>query len=120
MKNRIMWIVPIMTAMIAIFPVSALAIESGDIAIGGIELDKLLNLGTAILATILCILTIIAYRRKNSKRLLYVGIAFLIFAIKGFLMSVEIFLGDLKWIDPVANVLDFAMLLSFFLGIIKK
>ena len=106
--------------MVVLFPLAAFATEGNDIMIKTIELDKLLNLGSALLATTLCVLTIIAYNRKKSQRLLYVGIAFLIFAIKGFLMSMEIFFGDLGWIDPIANVLDFVMLLSFFLGVLKK
>ena len=118
MKKKILyWIISI---VIIQFPVSVLAAEGGDVTVSGIELDKLLNLGSALLATALFILTLIAYNRKKSQRLLYVSIAFLIFALKGFLISMEIVFGDLGWIDPVATILDFAMLLSFFFGILKK
>ena len=102
------------------FPTAAFAQEGNDVMLGNFELDKLLNLGSAILATALCFLTFTAYKRKGGKRLLYVTFAFLIFAVKGYLMSLELLFGDLGWIDPITSILDFAMLFSFFLGIIKK
>ena len=88
--------------------------------VGNFELDKVLNLGSALLATILFALTLLAYNRNKNQRLLYVSIAFLLFAAKGFIFSMEILLGDIGWIDPVGNLLDFAILLSFFFGILKK
>ena len=99
----------------------ALAEEFEDFAVFGLELEKLLNLGSGILATGLFILIVIAYKRTKRKRLAYVSLAFLLFAVKGFLMSTELFFGDwASWIDPLASFLDFAILLSFFFGVIKK
>ena len=54
--------------------------DNDDIFVNGLELDKLLNFGSALLATGLFILTIIAYKRNKNKRLLYVSAAFLLFA----------------------------------------
>ena len=101
-------------------PLAALAEEGEDILVTGLELDKVLNLGSALLATLLFILTLMAYDRKKSERLLYVSAAFLLFAVKGFLLSMEILFGDWGWVDPTASVLDFAILLSFFFGILRK
>ena len=94
--------------------------QNQDITVLGFELEKLLNLGSGLLAIALFVLTLSAYKRSKNKRLLYVSIAFLLFAIKGILMSMEILFGDWTWVDPVASVLDFAILLSFFFGILKK
>lgn len=94
--------------------------ESGDWEIGGLEVEKLLNLGSGILATALCFVTLSAYKTTNRKRLLYVAIAFALFAIKGFLTSTELFFGDWTWVDPVASMFNFGILLAFFVGIIKK
>ena len=99
----------------------AFAENADDLEIFGLELEKLLNLGSGLLATCLFIFTAIAYRRTKRKRLMYVSLAFLLFATKGFLMSTELFFGDwASWIDPVASFLDFAILFSFFFGVLKK
>ena len=119
MKNKIL-LYAIAFLVISQLPISVLAEESKDVIVSGIELDKLFNFGSALLATTLFALTLFAYNRDKNQRLLYVSIAFLLFAIKGFLFSAEILLGDTSWIDPLANVLDFAILLCFFFGIIKR
>ena len=99
----------------------AFAENGDDLEIFGLELEKLLNLGSGLLATGPFIFTVMAYRRTKRKRLMYVSLAFLLFALKGFLMSTELFFGDLvTWIDPVASFLDFAILFSFFFGILRK
>lgn len=120
MKNKKSFFFVIIAMMLLQLPI-ALAQEGDDLKVFGLELEKLLNLGSGLLATILFILTLIAYKRTQRKRLIYVSAAFLLFAVKGFLMSAELFFGDFAaWIDPVASFLDFAILLSFFFGIIKK
>lgn len=120
MKNKKLFFFVISAMVLLQFPI-ALAQEGDDLEVFGLELEKLLNLGSGLLATVLFILTLIAYKRTNRKRLLYVSAAFFLFAVKGFLMSTELFFGDWSsWIDPVASFLDFAILLSFFFGILKK
>ena len=101
-------------------PNIVLAEESKDILMGGFELEKLLNLGSGLLAIVLSMLTLSAYKRSKNKRFLYVSFAFILFAVKGILVSMEIFFGDWGWVDPVASILDFAILLSFFIGILRK
>ena len=94
--------------------------DSGDIYVDGLELDKLLNFGSGILALILFYLTLIAYNRIKNRRLLYVCTAFFLFAAKSFLLALEVFFGDWGWIDIVAGLFDFVILLSFFAGILMK
>ena len=119
MKNQILlWIIVCFILLHANSFV--LAKESDDIFVHGFELEKLLNLGSSLLATALLILILFAYKRNRNKRLLYVGAAFLLFAIKGFLISLEIWFGDWPWVDPASSFLYFAILLSFFFGIMKK
>lgn len=98
----------------------ALAEEGDDLEFFGLEAEKLLNLGSGLLATGLFILTLIAYKRTNRKRLLYVSLAFLLFAAKGFLTSEELFFKEWSWVDPTASFLNFVIMLSFFYGVIKK
>ena len=114
------------TIIIALFVVLSIQLplfvaaedDDDDIMIGDFELEKLLNLGSGFLASGLFILTLCAYNRNQNKRLLYVSTAFFLFAIKSFLVSMEIFFSDWSWVDPTASILDFVILLSFFFGII--
>ncbi|HLD86868.1 MAG TPA: hypothetical protein VJB12_02290 [Candidatus Nanoarchaeia archaeon] len=94
--------------------------EPGDFEIAGLELEKLLNLGSGLLAAGLFIATAIAYQRTGNKRLPYVSAAFLLFAIKGFLTSHELFMEEWPFVDPFASALNFAIILCFFIGIVKK
>lgn len=105
----------------SIFVLAAELSEETEPQTFGIGIDELINLGSSLLATVLFILTFIAYKRDGRKKLLYVGVAFLLFAIKGFLISSDIIFPEKGgWIDPTAHFLDFAILLSFFFGLLKK
>lgn len=91
-----------------------------DWVLFGIEGEKLFNLCSGALALLLFVLTAVAYSRTRNGRLLYVSFAFFLYAIKGVLLSLELFFGEWGWVDPVAAVLDFFILLCFFRGILKK
>jgi hypothetical protein len=95
-------------------------VELEDSEIFGFEVEKLLFFVSANLALVLAVLTFIAYNRTKKSKLAYVVFAFSLFSAKLFLKSSELFFEEAGWIDPVAAVLDLAILLSFFLGIIKK
>ena len=99
---------------------SALAEEMDDPALFGLEIEKLLNLGSGMLAAALFIVTLIACKRTGQKRLQYVSAAFALFAIKGFLTAHELFVEEWSWVDPTASALNFAILLAFFIGMLKK
>ena len=106
-----------------VFPLNGAAEEyndEGDVEVFGLELEKLLNLGSGILALVLFMLALAAQRRTYSRRLKYVSIAFLLFAVKGVLAAHELLFSEWSFIDPVISVLDFAILLAFFVGVIKR
>jgi|SRR3989344_3796550 len=94
--------------------------EGDEFMIFNLEAEKLLNLGSGILALALFIVSLIAYKRTKLKKLVYISTAFGIFAVKGLLISMELFFGDLSWTDPIASILDFGILLAFFAGMLKK
>ena len=98
----------------------AFAEEADDLEILGFEVEKLLNLGSGFLAAGLFTATSLAYKRTGNKRLIYVSAAFFLFAVKGFLTSHELFFEEWHWVDPTASFLNFAILLSFFFGVMKK
>ncbi len=110
----------ILIMIIISIPISYATEDEGDIAVFGLELEKLLHLINGILATTLCIISYLAYRREKRKRVLYVSIAFLLFAIKGFLASSELFIQEITFIDPLAVILESAIIGTFFFGMLKK
>ncbi|PIN75851.1 hypothetical protein COV18_01575 [Candidatus Woesearchaeota archaeon CG10_big_fil_rev_8_21_14_0_10_37_12] len=91
-----------------------------DIEIFGLELEKVFYFGSAIIATVLFIVSLIAHIRTEKLKLLFIWVAFLLFAIKGFLISHELFIAELSFVDPVASILDFIIVLIFLFGMLKK
>jgi hypothetical protein len=100
----------------------AFAGEEADIVVyPGIELDSVITVASSVLAAALFVLTAVAYKRSGRPKLIYVSGAFLLYAVKGFILASDLFLSTQSaWTDPVANFLDFAILLCFFVGIMKK
>jgi hypothetical protein len=85
----------------------------------GVELELLLSAVNVLVASILFIITFLAFKRDGRQRLFYVSLAFLIFAVKSLLVSLELFV-EIGFIDPIAVFLEFLALLSFFIGVFKK
>ena len=93
------------------FVLAAQEIKDNESSDSGIGIDELVLIGSSLLAMGLFILTFIAYKRDGRKRLLYVATAFLLFFIKGILLSIDAFSPQKGvWADPLANFLDFAIL----------
>ncbi len=86
----------------------------------GLEVEKLLAFFGGILAAALATFTYIAYKRTKRSKLAWVGLAFVLFALKLFLISTELVIDEIPWVDIASAILDFAILLSFFFGVIKK
>lgn len=124
-KTNILAVLFIFVLVLILFYKPVLAVEQNqenDLTVySGIELDNVITLLGSILSIILFSLTLFAYKRSERNKLIYIALAFLLFAIKGFLISSDIFFPNKGyWVDPVANFLDFAILISFFFGMIKK
>jgi hypothetical protein len=120
MENKIK-IIFFIILIFSLFCPRSLAIDVDDLGSdSGIELEEIITLGSSLLATALFLISFIAYRRDGRKRLLYVTIAFFLFAVKGYLSASDLFFPEREWMDPVVSFFDFAILLSFFFGISKK
>jgi hypothetical protein len=91
-------------------------IEIGSV----IGIDTLISIATSILAVFLFVISAIAYKKDKRKRLLFVTGAFLLFALKGFLIVADEFSPQTGWPEPLANLLDFGILILFFSGLVKK
>jgi hypothetical protein len=121
MKNKALLVIIVLFLFIQLSTVVlAEEFEFDDLEIFGLEVEKLLNLGGSLLAIVLFGLTMVAYKRVHNNRFLFVAVAFLLFGIKAFLMGSEIIFGEWDWVDPVTAFMDFAILLIFFMGIVKK
>ena len=86
----------------------------------GFELEKLISLINFVLALTLSIFTFIAYRRSGRSRLLFVSLAFILLAVRSFLVGYELIGPEISFADPVTVSLDFLAMLSFFYGVLKK
>lgn len=85
----------------------------------GLDVGNLLTLASSILALFLFAVTALAYHRDGRSRLLFVSVAFLLFALKGFIAS-DFFFKEQNLLDLVASFLDFAILACFFTGLMRK
>jgi hypothetical protein len=95
--------------------------DEDEVRLVGLELEKLLFMLNAWIALFLFVIVFSAYKRDGRKKLLFVSLAFLLFSIKSFLLSLELFiLEPPSFLDPLAVFLDFLVLLSFFYGVIRK
>lgn len=122
MKNKYILGILLISIIILIPQLVIAEEEDGpeDLMFFGLEVEKLLAYIGAHLAAVLAILTFIAYKRSNKSRLLFVTFAFVIFSIKLFLISSELYINEIAYVGTITSFLDFIILLSFFLGIVKK
>jgi len=109
-----------MVIAFALLAPGVLAEESDELEVFGLEAEKLLVLGSGMLAALLCALTFVAYKRTQRDKLGIIAIAFLLFAVKSLLIASELVIVELPFIDPISALLDFAILLTFFYGVVKR
>ena len=119
-KNLLFLIAVIVTLSLSGMPAHALD-ETADSSSAGFDATDLITVGASILALILGIMSFIAYRRDGRAKLLFVALAFSIFAFKGVLiLGSDILSLQKPTLDIIANLLDFIVLLFFFTGMIKR
>jgi len=85
------------------------------------DLDELIRVLSSFLALFIFAISAIAYARERRRKLLLVSVAFFFYALKGFLKVSDIIIpqkGD--FIDVAANLLDFVILVLFFLAMVAK
>jgi hydrogenase/urease accessory protein HupE len=111
----LLWII----VLLSLTPL-ALAEDEQAIELVGVEVEELLDVVSAVLAIGLFSLTLVAYRRNQNKRLKYVMIAFLLFAIHGFISLFDLFGMEIEILGLLSSLLMFGVLLSFFYGVVKK
>jgi hypothetical protein len=98
-----------------------IAQQDVGITLLGIEIEVYISIASSILAIFLFAISALAYRREKRSRMLFVMSAFFLFAVKGLLIAIdEVLPPQGLTIEPIALLLDFGVLLLFFLGLVKK
>jgi hypothetical protein len=87
---------------------------------------KSLHIVIILLATLLALLSILAYRRIGNRRFLLICLAFFLFAVREFIIFSEVVFSYRLDIliplvkAPVSHVLSLLILLLFFLGVLWR
>ena len=91
------------------------ALDKGDIA-------EIFEFASGIFAAILCVLSLIAYQTVKLKKILFVAIAFGLFAIQTILSRLDLFMPDIEssLMEMILAITSFIALSLFFLAIVRK
>ena len=75
-----------------------------------------------VFSLLLLALSILAYKRTGLKKIIFAAIAFSLFAVQLLLESIEeiFLLGDLPIMDILSSAMTLAILVLFFLAIVRK
>jgi hypothetical protein len=86
------------------------------------DTEELLNGGIALFALILLALTLSTYRRTHLRRLLLVSAAFGLFAVEVVIRQLDAFVFVIGYQTDqiITTVMEFIVLLLFFLAIVMK
>ena len=89
--------------------------DKGDIA-------ELFDFGSGLFAALLCGLSLIAYKKIKLKRILFVSIAFGLFAIRTIVSHFDIFMPEIEssLIEMTLAIMTFVALSLFFIAIVRK
>lgn len=89
--------------------------DKGDFA-------EFFDFGTGIFAAILFALSLIAYKALKTKRILYVSIAFALFAIHVIVSRINLFIPEIEssMLELILSIMEFVALALFFVAIMKK
>jgi|YelNatPaOPRAMG01_1025707.scaffolds.fasta_scaffold24930_4 hypothetical protein len=90
--------------------------------IEGIDIVELLKLGSGLFALILLLISTSAYYRSRQKRLLFVLGAFGLYFFKVIVEHIDIIIPNIEtsFLDLLLALIDFVILLLFFLAIVIR
>jgi len=85
------------------------------------QLDPIIKIIVLLLSFGIFVISLLAYRKSKSQKLLFVTIAFFFFAIKWLVKVFDIFFSPGVFLsDSSENVFEFLILISLFMAIFKK
>jgi hypothetical protein len=87
-----------------------------------LEIVDLFDYGTGIFAAFLVVLSLIAYRNAKTRRLLFVSAAFGLFSLRTIIARLDFIIPETQsiTIELALSISGFAILLLFFMAIIRK
>jgi len=90
-------------------------LDKGDFA-------EFFDFGTGIFAAVLFALSLVAYKTLRTKRILYVSIAFALFAIHVIVSRINLFIPEIEssMLELILSIMEFVALALFFVAIMKK
>lgn len=86
------------------------------------NLAEFFDFGTGIFAVLLFVLSLIAYSRLKSKRIMYVAIAFAIFAVRVIVSKLDLFIPEVEStsLELLLAIMGFTALGLFFMAIVRR
>lgn len=86
-----------------------------------LSLDNIAKIGVLLFALVLCTVSILAYFKVKSKKMLIVASAFSLFALKYVLVVLDVFLSPgLFFSEPSQNFVELIVFVLLFWAIFKK
>ena len=91
------------------------SLDRGDIA-------EIFEFGSGIFAALLCALSLSAYKKIKLKRILFVSIAFGLFAIRTIVSHIDLFIPEVESsiVEMALAIMTFVSLSLFFIAIVRK
>ena len=86
------------------------------------DIAEIFDLGSGVFAAVLFVLSLIAYVNLRQKRMLYVSIAFALFAVRTIISRSDLFMPEIEssLLEMMLGVMSFIALSLFFLAIVRK
>lgn len=87
-----------------------------------IDVAELLKLGSGLFALFLLLISILAYYRSRQRRLIFVSCAFGLYFLKVIVEHIDLFIPNIEtsFLDLLLALIDFIILLLFFLAIVVR
>jgi hypothetical protein len=123
MKLIILTFLQLIFTMFLSFPLSsALAYSETPEAFDRGDIAEIFDFGSGIFAALLCGLSLVAYKKIKLKRILFVSIAFGLFAIRTIVSHFDLFVPEVESsiIEMILAIMTFVALSLFFIAIVRK
>jgi hypothetical protein len=83
--------------------------------------ENIIRAFVTVFALTLLIISLLAYRRSKNTKLLIIGSAFVLFFVKGILLSFGLFFKDIEeTVAPFGSLFDIGVLIVLFLSTLKR
>jgi hypothetical protein len=135
MRVVVVWYFLLLATVVSFAPLACARADSDEaVGILSTNTDLIITITSSILAVVLFVISFFAYIADRRTRFLFVMAAFFLFAVKGVLIALNdlnnlgLLIGLLDYLikpfsgilTPLSRLLDFGVLIFFFLGMLRK